>query len=338
MTGLLLLFFFFFFMCVANSLQENCPTDTSLVHQADQLLLSLNGDQEMLVDMKLKVEEQEAKVAELETNLEEKRMELSHLRDNIQILQLAAESHELQLKQVESVLASQRKQLDEVHNSLHLIEDLVLEAQARSDQKEQEILKVYTQWLPQWAVTHLTYWQGIWRVALKEAVLGVGGYSRVYENKVLKHLNVLGEHFETCLHKAQKVLNKKIQAAWKLSRDYLDGPIKTLEPHVNQLESFLQPHALKLWQYYNKTLRYGIKQHLQLQRKIRKALQKNRYLVSIATKEVTWFLASALLILPLYGALLLFSSFFGAEKRSRLAKGATSHRREEVRQSRRIYR
>lgn len=98
----------------------------------------------------------------------------------------------------------------------------------------------------------------------KKAAHVMGAHARVYESKGLKHLEVFKTCVLTYMLEAQKICKMKIEAAWELSREYMDGPVIILEPYVSQIESVLQPYASKLRQYYNKTLRYGIKHHLQV--------------------------------------------------------------------------
>lgn len=303
-----------------------------------------NQNQEMLDETKAKIEDQEAKAAELEEALERKNREIFNLKGRAQNIEAAEGRHVSEIKQLEKDLVSQGKQLDKLQEALYVTEEYLIELQARVNAKEQELDKVYKQWLPPWAAKHLTHSQNledsqtyVLRKRWKKAILVVIHYIRIYKCKGLKHLEATKTLALTHLKEAQKDVKNKLEVAFELSRPYMDGPITVLGPYLNRMKVFSEPYRRKLTQFYDRALKYAIKHHLQLQRKVWKALKKNKYLASIASKEVVWFLASALLILPLYGTLKLVSSSFSAKRGSRFAKGAATCRHRQVKQPQQVH-
>jgi hypothetical protein len=58
---------------------------------------------------------------------------------------------------------------------------------------------------------------------------------------------------------------------------------------------------------------------------VKETLGKHEVLAQWATKELIWFLASALLALPVVALLLAFSSVFGGKKPTKQRHTSTSH-------------
>lgn len=303
-----------------------------------------NQNQEMLDETKAKIEDQEAKAVELEEALERKNREIFNLKGRVQNIEADEGRHVSEIKQLEKDLVSQGKQLNKLQEALYVTEEYLIKIQARVNAKEQELYKVYKQWLPPWAARHLTHsqntedgWTYVLKKRWKKASLVVIHYIKMYKSKGLMHLEATKTLALTHLKEAEKVVKNKLEVAFELSRPYMDGPITVLGPYLNRMKVFSGPYALKLSQVYDRALKYAIKHHLQLQRKVWKALKKNKYLASIASKEVVWFLASALLILPLYGTLKLVSSSFSEKRGSRFVKGAATCRHREVKQPKQVH-
>ncbi|KAI5057352.1 hypothetical protein GOP47_0027367 [Adiantum capillus-veneris] len=344
MVGLMLLFLV--------SVTISRADDTALRDQIDQLSSQLLSLQERAQEKDLCILElddvisdlqrqlQGVKVAGLDSMLKRNQEDLFNLQCKTQSLLLDIDRLGSESQHLEIISASQMKQLDEAERALHIVEESIKQAQAQVDEKNRIISKGYTQWLPYWMETNFAHWQGTWISTLEEAwkravSLAVCGSKNYHKSKFLKHLDALVLQIWTYKQRAQKVVEEEVHAAWELCESFLSRPVKTLGLHLNQPNSILQPYLSQLSLYFSKGLKYGINRHLQLQRKIRKLLQRNDFLASKESREVVWFLASALLILPLYGVLLL-SSFLGKRRRPLVARryrrGQGVHWRHEQRQ------
>lgn len=93
------------------------------------------------------------------------------------------------------------------------------------------------------------------------------------------------------------------------------------QPFVDQAASFLHPHLEKAGPYvkkandhYQNVVTQATTYHEQLQDTVKGTMGKHQVLARWATKELIWFLASALLALPVVASILVFSSVFGSKK------------------------
>ncbi|MCO5606352.1 hypothetical protein L7F22_060540 [Adiantum nelumboides] len=221
------------------------------------------------------------------------------------------------LKKNEEDLFNLQSEIQILHSDIHRLgleseHEEIKQAQAQVGEKTKVIGKVSMPWLPYWMEKKLAHWQGAWISSLKDAwkkavLLSISGYNKLRENKFLNGLEALVLQIWTYKQRAQKVLEEEVDSAWKFCKGFLSGPVKTFGLQLNRPSFLMQSYLSWLNLYFRKGLTYGISYHLQLQRKVRKLLQSNKHLASKESREVVWFLASALLILPLYGVLLLSS-------------------------------
>lgn len=159
----------------------------------------------------------------------------------------------------------------------------------------------------------------------EKAMSTVGHQAETLRDKATECFEAAKTFLLPHLTKAQKRVMGVLQATKDLSGPYMDKAIEVLQPHLNKAQQLFKPYTGKITRYYRKSVKHATKYHLQVQRQVRKTLKKNKYLASIASKELVWFLASALLIMPLYGILVLLSSVFGGQKHSKSAKGGGLH-------------
>lgn len=93
------------------------------------------------------------------------------------------------------------------------------------------------------------------------------------------------------------------------SKPYVDHATKILSPHLEKAG----PYVKIANDHYQNVVSQATTYHEQLQDSVKGTMGKHEVLARWATKELIWFLASALLALPVVASLLVFSSVFGSK-------------------------
>lgn len=130
------------------------------------------------------------------------------------------------------------------------------------------------------------------------------------------------ERFETLrngihphLIKGLEFLEPHAQMVRKFSRPYIAKAASVVQPHLDQARIVLSPCAHQAAAAYRRFLASANAYHYQLQGFVRQTLNKYELTAALATKELSWFLASALLALPLFGILMLYPSICSVNRK-----------------------
>ncbi|EFJ34446.1 hypothetical protein SELMODRAFT_405791 [Selaginella moellendorffii] len=331
---------------------EKSKKIVSLESEVDSLQKRASGDLEKKIQSLEAKAEELSKVEQLEGNLKKSRENAQKLQDKLELSE--AKVHELttKLAQAEKSSTHLRKKTRDAEEARKIAENLLLKAKSEAAAKAQELYKVYEAWLPPWVAgrlaqiqsTSAVYWtlygEPVFKKAaehasrhattakewaqphvdtLKKALLRVRTGStngKVLASKVSEAYNVhLSPHFV----KANEQLMPRIKSLRKQLRPHVDKAAAYVRPYYEKSQEYAAPHIEKVQQVSKEALSSAVNYHNKMQNSVRGLLLKHE----VASKELVWFLAMAILVLPAAVAMhLVLSTFSGSKK---VKKPSRSH-------------
>ncbi|XP_042000908.1 uncharacterized protein LOC121750437 [Salvia splendens] len=127
--------------------------------------------------------------------------------------------------------------------------------------------------------------------------------------------------------KVQELANPYYQELRKVSKPYIDSVATAARPHVDKLQTNLKPYTQEAVKAYRKFLESATVYHGQVQDIVKDKLKSHEFTKPLATKELVWFSASALLALPIILLLKIFSALFGKKGKKHTRQGNTHNAR-----------
>ncbi|KAJ7515393.1 hypothetical protein O6H91_22G011900 [Diphasiastrum complanatum] len=169
----------------------------------------------------------------------------------------------------------------------------------------------------------------------EDAVLVIGPHIEMVKVKVGEEWGEHGEPVVTFL--SHKLVREKagpyVDKTAVFAQPYVDKASVFAQPYVQSTRSFYGPFFEKAHSVYQILSKLTTTYHLRLQTSLQESIKKYECLAALASKELIWFLASALLLLPVLGIFLVFSSTFGGKTSNKSVRssggshGGSSHKK-----------
>ncbi|URE10476.1 DNA repair ATPase-related [Musa troglodytarum] len=181
---------------------------------------------------------------------------------------------------------------------------------------------------------HLEMAKNKWIPAIKErwVILATNAepYVHTFSAKAIEVYHTSKDAIATHVVKVQKLGGPYFQAAKRFSKPYIDQVATITKPHVNKVQVALKPYKKRIVRAYRMFHKSATVYHHQVQAGIHEHLKKYELTKALATKELVWFMASALLALPIFLVYKFLSDIFCSKttrKPTRNAHGNHTHRR-----------
>lgn len=132
----------------------------------------------------------------------------------------------------------------------------------------------------------------------------------------------------TCVLQVHESVDPYVQTVKEKSQPYVEQAANFLSPHLEKANTVAGPYVKIANEHYQTVVSQASTYHEHLQDSVKGTMGKHEVLARWATKELIWFLASALLALPVVASVLVFSSVFGTKKPvkpQRRSAGSSGH-------------
>ncbi|XVF35765.1 hypothetical protein REPUB_Repub18cG0174200 [Reevesia pubescens] len=206
-----------------------------------------------------------------------------------------------------------------------------------------------------WAEPHREAIETKWVPAMKDLWLVVTKYAEphvqmlaaktveVYEVSktaitphIIKVQEIVDPYFQVCAYTACLLyyvdMHPEAKLSWsqeakKFSKPYIDQVATLAKPHVDKVCVVMKPYTKEVVNAYGKFLESATTYHNQVQASVREILKKHELTRPLATKELEWFAASALLALPIIFLFRICSAIFCKKAKKPARHAHTNHGR-----------
>ncbi|KAF8400207.1 hypothetical protein HHK36_013503 [Tetracentron sinense] len=261
--------------------------------------------------------EAEKKMRELDSKLENMQKINDEQKSRIRKTERALRVAEEEMVKAKLEATSKTKELTEVHGAwlppwfaIHLLRCQSFMATHWNERGKPAVdiaiqkalgMKVQAE---KWAEPHMETVKTIWIPVLKEQWLTFTTYVEPHVQSLTTKTVEVYEASKTAITphivKVKEFSDPYFQDAKRFSKQYIDQVATATKPHVDKARVALKPYTKKLVHTYGEFLKSATTYHHQVQATVQEKLKMHELTRPLATKELAWFAASALLVLPIF--------------------------------------
>ncbi|XP_055822575.1 uncharacterized protein LOC129891293 isoform X3 [Solanum dulcamara] len=286
---------------------------TELERQIDVLRRETEAQNEKKAILEISTNEAEEKILELNLKLESLQRINEEQNARIRKTKRALQVAEEEMMKAKLEASSVSEQLEESIVMTYWNEhgrpalDLTLK---KALETKSEVVKMVE--------PHIHSFKTKWIPAMKERSVKfaheAGPHIQRLKTKTIHLYHESKKFMEPHIVNAQEVIQPYVQEVRKVANPYVDQVSLVMKPHIEKARVLLQPYTKKVHRHYRKVKKTVSLYHHQAQENIHHMLKNNLITKPYATKELAWYLASALLAVPVIFLLNLVSDFRRSKK------------------------
>ncbi|XP_078150737.1 uncharacterized protein LOC144546070 isoform X2 [Carex rostrata] len=272
-----------------------------------------------------------------------------------------------QLESFKKTNEEQKKRIQKTERALKAAEEELMRAQLEASAKLKQLHEVHGAWLPPWLATEMARYMVVMSAEWNEHGKPVMDSFLQKATEKSKQAQKWAEpHLETVktkwvvlktntepyiqqvssksveLYKTAKIATAPhitkfhevtaphVQKVKKISKPYIDQAADLSRPHVEKIAVLIQPYTKRAVATYTTFVKSATTYHHRAQANIGEYLNKHEFTKQLVTKELIWFMASALLALPFFFMYRILSQIFCVKKprkQTRSSQGTHGARR-----------
>ncbi|KAL8144430.1 hypothetical protein V2J09_017462 [Rumex salicifolius] len=296
-----------------------------LQNELDQVKNELETESEEKNVLKTQADDAEKKIQELNLKLKNFQKVTDEQKGKIHKLERALQVVEEEMVKAKLEASSKINDLLEVHNawlppwfvehSFNFQTFIVTEwnehGKPAMDVLTQKTVKAKKH-VEIWASPHIETFKTTWVPAIQEQWILIVEYLephiKLVSTKTVETYEASKTAVKPHLIKAQELADPYYQDIKKFSKPYVEQVATMAKPHVEKARVALKPYTQNALDKYGKYLESATEYHHQVQVKIKEKMENHELFKQLATQELVWFVASAVLALPVIILFRMFTS------------------------------